>query len=794
MKKARRFIAHLVWGLLSLGFTGVIALAVLYSYMEMQLPNVDKLKDVHLQVPLRVYTIDNKLIAQFGAKQRIPVTLDQIPQNLINAVLATEDARFYEHPGVDFIGVARAAVAVITSGKKVQGASTITMQVARNFYLSREKTYSRKIKEILLALKIDKEIGKDKILELYLNKIYFGHRAYGVASAAKVYYGRTLDQLTLAEMAMLAGLPQAPSRNNPITNPKGALKRREHVLQRMLELKHITQEQYTTAANAKLTASYHGQGIEVDAPYVAEMVREVIVDEYGEKEAYELGLTVHTTVDSQLQQAATQALRDGLLGYDQRHGYRRPTINLRQLTRDAWLAVLKDKDTVGKLQPAVVTSIYKQSIDVLLANGKSVTILWSGLSWARPALEAGGFGAKPKLAGDIVHAGDLVRVVQGNDGRWRLSQVPDVQGAIVSLNPKDGAVLALSGGFSYSLSNFNRVTQAERQPGSAFKPFIYAAALDKGYTLASIINDAPVVESDSGENSLWRPMNDTLRFYGPTPLRTGLIKSRNLVSIRLLQAIGIHYALGYIERFGFDPNTQPNSLSLALGSGSVTPIQLASAYAVFANGGYKVTPYFIKSIQSQDRKDLYVSSPKQACTACIAATNFPEDEKPMPAAPKALDPQTVYLMTQAMQGVIRHGTGRKALTLKRSDLAGKTGTTNKQMDAWFSGYTGDIVTTVWVGFDNLRTLREYGAQAALPIWIQFMRKALAGVPESLMPQPPEIVTIRIDPKTGLLAAPGQLDAKFEIFRQQYAPQTASHSDEPTIDNTNGSEDPDGHLF
>lgn len=798
MSTLRRIAGHTLWALFSLLLTVVFIVTAVYAYMELQLPNVETLKDVHMQVPLRIYTADGKLIAQYGTKRRIPIRLDQVPKQLINAVLATEDARYYEHPGVDLIGIIRAAKAVIASGKKSQGASTITMQVARNFFLSRKKTYSRKINEILLALKIDKELSKEKVLELYLNKIYLGNRAYGVAAAAKVYYGKTLNQLTLPEMAMIAGLPQAPSRNNPVDNPEGAIKRRNHVLSRMCEVGFISKAQYQLAIQAPMTAKYHAQTIQVKAPYVAEMVRETMVEEYG-KSAYDKGLNVYTTLSAKLQKAANTALHDGLLAYDKRHGYRKPTENLGAYNEQTWLQNLKKKNVIDDLYPAAIVTVGDAQVQALMSNGNIVVIPWAGLSWARPALAHGYVGAAPQHPRDIVKVGDVIRVVQDENGQWRLTQIPQVQGAIVVLNPQDGALLALSGGFDYNRSNFNRAIQAERQPGSSFKPFIYSAALAKGYTLATMINDAPVVMKDSGENQLWRPVNDTLKFYGPTPLRIGLIKSRNLVSIRLLQAIGIPYALNYVKRFGFDANTLPNTLSLALGSGTVTPMQIANGYAVFANGGYRINPYFIQKIDDQHSQALYRAAPMQACSACITNVNLPIEQMPQPPALRVITPQNAYLITQALRGVIQAGTGRAARVLKRPDLAGKTGTTNKQVDAWFSGFNSNIVVTVWVGFDNLKPLKEYGAQTALPIWIQFMRAALPGTPEATMAQPPDMITVRIDPHTGLLANPSSNHVKFEIFRKQYAPhQAASPGAAAGVtpdSNSNASGDTaDAHLF
>ena len=759
------FLNRCLWAVLSLVITLAIMLGILYAYLEFQLPNVQVLKDVEMQVPLRIYSQNDQLIAQYGALRRTPVSLKQIPPQLIKAVLATEDARYYEHPGVDFIGIIRAAIAVLTTGKKVQGASTITMQVARNFFLTRKKTYSRKIKEILLALKIDKELSKDKVLELYLNKVYFGKRAYGVAAAAQVYYGKSLNTLTLPQMAMIAGLPQAPSRNNPINNPAQALKRRNHVLERMKKVNFITAEQYQQAIQAPLTASFHGQRVQVHAPYFAEMVRQVIVSDFGEA-AYNSGLAVYTTLSPTLQQNAVDALQHGLLAYTKRHGYRQPTVNLGDPTTahlSQWQQTLSALGNPAHLIPAAVISDGVESMEVLLADGSTVTIPWSGLWWARPQLKDGYIGPLPKYASQIARPGDEIWITHDIHGMWSLSQLPKVEGAIISLDPQTGAILALSGGFYYDFSNFNRATQAQRQPGSGFKPFIYSAALSKGYTLASMINDAPIVMEDSGENSLWRPHNDNNKFYGPTRLKVGLAKSRNLVSIRLLRAITIDYALNYVKRFGFNPNLLPHTLSLALGSGTVTPLQIAAGYSTFANGGYQVTPYFITKVIGERGKVIYQqqsANPKRVITA-----------------------QNAYLMYDALQSVINHGTGRAALALKRHDLAGKTGTTNKQVDGWFTGFNNALLTSVWVGFDDLTPIKEYGSRAALPIWIHFMRNALQGTTEHPLTQPAGIVTARIDSKTGLLAPPGDKNVIYEQFSENTVPTRYAPSEAGSMNNT-----------
>lgn len=773
--KIFRYIAnHGLWTLFSLLFTAIIILIAVYTYMELGLPNVESLKDVHLQVPLKIYSADNKLMATYGVKRRIPVTLAQIPKQLVDAVLATEDARYYEHPGVDFIGIVRAGLAVIASGKKVQGASTITMQVARNFFLTRKKTYSRKIKEILLALKIDQDFSKDKVLELYLNKIYLGNRAYGVAAGAQVYYGKKLSQLSLAQMAMLAGLPQAPSADNPIRNPVAAKERRNHVLQRMLEVGFIDKAAYQQAIQAPITASYHQQKVQLKAPYLADMVRQLLLQRYGSS-IYESGMHVYTTVNSHDQKAAKMALDKGLIAYTHRHGYREPIQNFGPFSLDVlgdWVNKLQAMPAVPDMQRAAVTEVDQRSIQALLTTGTIITVPWSGLSWARPFQPDRRWpGPRPKSAAQIVKVGDVIAVSQ-KGGSWVLNQVPTVQGAIVSVNPANGAILALSGGFDYGLSNFNRATQAVRQPGSNFKPFIYSAALAKGMTLATLINDAPVVLKDSGENQLWRPRNDTLKFYGPTRVRVGLVESRNLVSIRLLQATGIPFTLNYVKAFGFDPNDLPHTLSLALGSAGVTPWQIARGYSVFANGGFLVQPYVIDHIIDQHGTTIAQAQPQTACASCLLPHGQLQSAQtqPMNQAPETITPQNAYLITNALQGVIQHGTGRRARVLHRLDIAGKTGTTNNQVDAWFSGFNSRVETTVWVGFDDSNeSLYEYGSQAALPIWINYMRTALKGTPPATMAQPSDIVNVRIDPKTGLLAPPGSPQAIFEVFRKQYVP-------------------------
>lgn len=768
----RRILRILVWCVIDLAIVGAVIFALFVIHIESTLPDVSVLKDVHMQVPMQVYSTDGKLIAEFAEKRRIPVPYDQIPQPLIEAVLATEDQRFFEHQGVDFLGLSRAALQLILTGTKSQGGSTITMQVARNFFLDSRKTYTRKFKEVLLAMEIEKELDKQKILDLYLNQIYLGNRAYGVAAAAQVYYGKTLDQLTLAEMAMIAGLPKAPSMLNPITSPTAAKERRDHVLSRMLEHKYITQAQYEEAINAPIASTYHALPIDLEAPYIAEMVRNAMVSQFGVEKAYTDGYKVYTTVDSNLQKEADTSLGNGLMAYDARHGYRGPIKRFAMpVDLVAWQKQLTMIPSIQNMQPAAIIDVQQNSATALFANGLQITIPWEGLSWARRKLGDKYVSSLPHSASDVVRKGDVVYLTQHNQS-WVLTQNPQIEGALIAMNPNNGAILALSGGFDFNESKYNRVTQARRQPGSSFKPFIYAAALAKGYTLATIINDAPIVIT-MPDGSVWRPQNTTKRFYGPTRLRVALVKSRNLVSIRLLQMIGISYTIRYISSFGFDPKQLPHAPSLALGTATVTPLEMATAYSVFANGGYKVMPYFIDRIEDVNGKTIYQAKPKVSCEQCITLNqpgtwvnpDVDNPEYPPNSAPVAINPQVAYMMTSAMKDVVQFGTASQARSLDRQDLAGKTGTTNDTKDAWFAGFNSDLVTIVWVGFDQPRSIYEYGAKAALPIWMDFMGQALNGKPEHTMPEPPGLIIVRIDPNTGKIAPPWQKDSTFEIFRE-----------------------------
>lgn len=758
-----------------LTLAGAIAAGTLYLYISPQLPSAEALRDVRYQVPLRVYSRDGKLLAEYGEMRRSPVKLSEVPDLMVKAVLAAEDDRFFQHPGFDYQGLLRAAWHLATTGQKSQGGSTITMQVARNFFLGREKTYLRKMTEILLALKIEHEFTKEEILELYLNKIYLGQRAYGIAAAAQAYYGVELPKLSLAQMAMIAGLPKAPSRFNPLADPQRALERRNYVLGRMRTVGYIKEETYRAALKERDIAVLHSLTIEAEAPYLGELVRTEVVQRFGE-DAYTAGYKVITTIDTRLQAAANVAFRDALLDYERRHGYRGPESRAAlspQSGPDEWAAALADHDPLSGLQAGLVVEIGTSDIKAFLRDGTLVHIPWAGLEWARRYINENQTGPAPQNPAGVVKRGDIIRVEQLHDGQWRLAQVPAVEGALVALRPNDGAIVAVVGGFDFFKSKFNRVTQATRQPGSSFKPFIYSAALEQGMTPATVINDAPVVFDDPGLEDTWRPENYSGHFSGPTRLREALVNSRNLVSIRVLRAIGIDYALDYVSRFGFNKSTLPRNLSLALGSGAVTPLDLASGYAVFANSGYRVTPYFIDHIEDINGKALVATTPNRVCKEC---ENLPADRaKPDHIAPRLITAQNAYLMTSMMRDVILRGTGQRAKELGRNDIAGKTGTTNDQRDAWFAGFNQDVVTVAWVGFDDTHPLgsAETGGRAALPMWIDFMRAALQGVPDHLPEQPPGLVTVRIDPDTGLLADSKDRKAIFETFFADHVPARES---------------------
>ena len=803
--------------LLSLLVLGIVTVVIVSWYILPSLPNIETLRDIKLQVPLRVYSADLSLLAEFGEKRRTPIDIGDVPQKMTEAFLAAEDDRFYIHPGVDWQGIARAAYSLIKTGSKKQGGSTITMQVARNFFLSREKTYLRKLNEIFLALKIERELSKDEILELYLNKIYLGQRAYGVDAAAHVYYGSDIGTLTLPQIAMIAGLPKAPSTTNPISNPERALIRRNYVLQRMLTLSYITEEEYKKASTAPISASLHTASIDVEAPYIAEMIRSDLIAEQGDA-AYNNGLIVTTTIIDKNQHAANQALRNNLLAYDKRHGYRGPEshINHDEIKEDSDLSVLLESFPVlGNLYPALITHVNEKSVSAYMTGVGQVEINWEGLEWARKYITENRRGARPKSATEILSKGDVIRLIETETGEWALSQIPEVEGALVSLNPNNGATLALVGGFDFYRNKFNRVTQAKRQPGSGFKPLIYSAAIEAGKTAATIINDAPIVFDAPGIEAEWRPENYNKKSYGPTRIREALTHSRNLVSIRLLHSIGVPFALEHIQKFGFDIDQLPQNLSLSLGSAEITPWQLARAYGVFANGGFLIDPFYINEIKTYDDEILFQADPLTVCTECIDekvneinktevefethisavdTTDATETEtlditetKPKPNyAPRVINAQNAWIISSMARDVIKLGTGRRALQLNRNDLAGKTGTTNDLHDAWFSGFNSQVVTITWVGFDKFTPLgrssrgAETGASAALPMWIDYMKSALDGMPESIMERPQGLVNVRIDPDTGELANANNPNAIFEVFRIENVPESVSDTKQPDI--------------
>lgn len=877
MKLKKSFLIASAW-LITLGFGGIfMVLAGFFLYLSPKLPSVASIRDIRLETPLRVYTSDYKLIGEFGERRRYPIKFEDIPQDFINALIAAEDDDFYSHNGVSLKGLFRAASQLVLTGRKGSGGSTLTMQLTRHVFLSLQRTFSRKFNEILLALRIEKELTKEEILELYVNLMFLGKRAYGIEAAADVYYGKTINELSLAQHAMLVGVFKGPSVLNPISNPEGAVERRNYVLGRMLKLDYIDQQQYDDAIAQAVTAEYHSSKIEVDAPYVAEMARKEAVDLYGDS-AYTDGYTVITTTHSGLQARAQSAVISSLLAYDERHGYRGPEQQLSILAapiivsdsspadtmasgvnisptptassptstnegdtptaehvadtsaerpvRDYsnWLEVIESIPTYGGLIPAAVTHIGEQHIEAIIKGGEFITVDWEhGLSNARSYLTENSRGPAPKRAGDIVQLGDVIRIRRSDDKQWQFSQIPAAQASLVALAPNDGAIIALVGGFDFYHSNFNRATQAQRQPGSNFKPFIYTAALESGLTAATIMNDAPIVIADKQLESTWRPENSSKKFYGPTRLRTALTKSRNLVSIRVLERVGVRNALQTLEKFGFDQEELPHDLSLALGTHAVTPIEVATGYATFANGGFRVEPYLVKKIIDFDQNVIYHALPKTVCHACdetsaeesepqsiaaavadelakkseIASDEYGLHEDPFalslgtktllgmiepedyPKAPRVISDQVAYIIDSMLKDVVRSGTAYNAWKkFKRNDIAGKTGTTNGPLDAWFSGYHPNIVASTWVGFDQNSPLgrREYGGSAALPIWIDFMELALAEQPITIKQQPSGVVSVLIDPETGKRARVGDPDAIFEIFRNDNVPDTDDGED------------------
>lgn len=865
-----KFIKPLLLFVFLSGLLGCAALVGIYFYIKPDLPSVTVLKDVRLQTPMQIYTNDGKLISQYGVKRRIPVKLDEVPEQLIHAILATEDSRFYEHHGIDPIGIARAAVSLLLTGEKKQGASTLTMQLARGFFLTREKTYIRKVKEIFIAWHMEQVLTKEEILELYLNKVELGHRSFGFGAAAQVYYGKPLTELTLAQIATIAGLPKAPSVLNPISGPERSVERRRVVLLRMLDENYITQQEFEEAASMPVTAKKHGAEIEVDAPYLADIIYNEMVEIYGKEEAETGGYQVYATATSDMQLAAQKAVVRNLHDYDERHGYKGPlgylfnapevnegddplpTLNLSfdisdkqtlsDWTEDGFLRVLREVPYIKPLVPAVVTGMSEQSITVFDVNGNTRTIEWAGLDWARRYITDFRQSNEPEVAADITQPGAVI-YIREQEGQWRISQLPEVSGAFIALNPKNGAVEAVVGGYSFYQSQFNRATQAKRQVGSNIKPFVYSAAIDSGYTLASIINDAPINQWNAATGVAWRPQNSPAEYDGPIRMRKALGKSKNVVSVRLLRGVGLRNTVDYLTRFGFDADDIPLDETVSLGSSSHTPLEVVRGMAVIANGGYLVNPHFISKVLDENGTELWKANPVWACEACtkgvapdntldeneeadiealleaqlnqdVTLAEGPQEDKPI--APQVITPQNAFLVAEMMRTAVRAngnwnkktywlGTGWRARNiLQRTDIAGKTGTTNDSRDTWFSGFHKDIVATAWVGFDNMgrqlgRATRnqnlvnrnpekfnwignaligtEDGAKAAGPAWIRFMQYALADKPHSPMPVPEKIVRIRIDRTSGKLTRRTDHTTLFEYFLQGTEPKSYVRDDE-----------------
>jgi len=775
----------LKWGLILfvLGtVAGAAAVGVAYWLVKPRLPDVATIRDIRLQVPLRVLSEDGKLIAVFGESRRTPVAIERIPRHVREAFIAIEDARFYEHRGIDPIGIARAVwLLATTEDQRVPGGSTITQQVAKNFFLSPEYSFTRKLTEIFLALKLEQELSKDEIFALYLNKIFFGHRAYGIVAAADFYYGKPLEELTLAEAAMLASIPKFPSTANPIANPERARIRRNYVLQRMLEEGFIDQAAFEAAIAEPDTARPHEPAIEVEAPWLAEMVRVAAIERLG-ADALTGGYSVVTTIDSRQQEAANRALREGLMAYDRRHGWRGAETHVElppEATATDWRQALGERRSVVGLEPAIVLETSAAEARLGLADGQEITLPLARMTWARRYLNENARGPTPTRVSEVLAVGDIVRVFRDAEGEWQLGQIPRAQGALVALDPRDGSVKALVGGFSFGLSKFNRAIQSQRNPGSSFKPFIYSAAFERGFHPASVINDAPIELVDpSRPDGVWRPSNDDNTFMGPMRLREAMVRSRNLVSVRLLDATGMAFARNHIARFGFPLPSLPGNLSLALGTSSVTPLSMARGYAVFANGGYLVDPWFIARILDERGEPIYEAAPKRvgggdetvASDAEVASLSVedlgallgtlpppatpeaPVDAQPTgtttpagEAAPRVLDARNAFLVTSLLRDVVLRGTGRGAMVLGRNDLAGKTGTTNEHRDAWFAGYNANLVAVSWVGLDDFSSLGtgEFASRTALPVWIEFMRVALDGVPELPLDPPPGLTQVAL---------------------------------------------------
>jgi len=753
---------------------GLVGAAVFINVTLPEMPDVETLRNVQFKEPLRVYASDGSLISEFGIQRRRPVALKDVPPIVIQAFLATEDSRFFEHQGVDAVGMGRALLSYLQTGTKAQGASTISMQVTRNFFLTPEKTFQRKLMEVLLTLHVEQTLTKEEILELYLNKIFFGHRAYGISAAAALYYDKPLDRLTVAEAAMLAGIPKAPSANNPTTNPKRALERRNYILGRMLELGYIGQEEYAISIATPDMASLHRREPDLEAGYVAEMTRAEMIRFYGE-DAISQGYRVTTTIDPRLQTQAQEAVRASLRRYDRRHGYRGPedVVQIAGMSEDDMDAYLAKAIAIPDLVPALVTRVSSRRADLYLGQGKRLSLSAKQLSWARSRRNLARWRGPKRRSSNAVATGDLIRLKEDGKGGWILSQIPAVAGALVSVDPRDGAVRALVGGYAYTDTKFNRAIDMRRQPGSSFKPFVYAAALSRGWTPASLVKDQAV---KLPRRERWNPKNADHKELGSIRLRKALALSRNLASINLLQSLGIEEAQSYIGRFGFGPEAMPKGLSMVLGTGELSPVKLAEGYAVFANGGYHVIPYFIQRIEDGNGRVLFQANPPSACLDCWytrgsdSATTQGLD--PVRQAKRIIDPRTAFQMTSLLREVVEHGTGRRALKLDRPDIVGKTGTTNDVRDSWFAGFQADFVTVAWMGFDDFGKLGrgEGGGKAALGMWVDFMKQALEGHPVATLDPPSGLIEVRVDPVRGMetTAKNGILEYVQEEFRPMQA--------------------------
>jgi penicillin-binding protein 1A len=806
----------------ALGAIGAVAGVIgAYYYVQPGLQSAETIRDIPLQVPMRIFSRDGYLISEIGSRKRVPVTYDEIPQHVVLAFVAAEDRRFFEHPGIDYRGVLRAVVRLVRTGNASGGGgSTLTQQLARDYFLNLDQTVARKLSEAFLAYKIEQEFTKEQIMALFLNKMFFGQRAYGVAAAAQVFFDKGLSEINEAEAATLAGVLPAPSVYNPVSGPEAAAVRRAYVLRRMHALDFIDDDTFEASMAFPLESRLHGAAIELNAPYVAEMVRAEMLSRYGES-IYTAGYRVQTSLDSRLQKAANYSLRNGLLEFTRRRGYRGPHDQV-ELDEDMLLLPIEewpaetlaplDQYVPGGLSLALVTAVTESNeASIVFADGDEATIPWAGIRWANPFIDRENFGPAPETAAEVLSVGDVIYVMPTASNSWALAQIPIAQSAVVSLDPYDGAISALTGGFDYTVSKFNRARQAYRQPGSAFKPFIYSAALEHGNTAATVVLDAPVVISSSELEAIWRPINYSGRFYGPTRMREALVRSMNLVSVRLLLfETGIGNAVRHIAKFGFSDATLIRNGSLALGGGDASPLDMAQGYAMLANGGHAVKPYVIDSIFGPNDETLYRATPAIVCDECVPdetalpvrtdmqlvedgsldqeaileqmadvvttyrpnATDAPELFEGINIAPQAITPQNAFLIQDMMRDVVRRGTGVRARReLGRSDLSGKTGTSNDRRDAWFGGFNADLAAVVWVGYDDSLPLgpREEGSRTALPIWIEFVRIALRGVPEHQMPMPEGIVSVKIDRETGCPARAGQANVIFEVFREGHVP-------------------------